>query len=745
MRKLMWFCIGFTAAALLGAYFLSGSTLLIPAGAALALFFILCFLKTEGKKIPLAVLAGLILGLLWCWGYDMLYLQPAKALDGQKREVEITATDYSFATEYGVGSDGKLSIDGKEYKVRFYSREESLAPGDRVRGTFSFRFTGRGGSGDSTYQRGKGIFLIATIKEKADVTVSENISAVYFPVLLRRQIGAKIGEVFPEDTAGFALALLLGDSSDLSYADSNDLSVSGVRHVIAVSGLHVSILFSLIYILCGKRRLLTALLGIPVLLLFAAVAGFTPSITRACIMQSLMILALLINREYDPPTALAFAVLVILAVNPLTVCSVSFQLSVGCMVGIFLFSNRIYERLFPEKTRDKIKHQRIKWRVCHFTASSVSVTLSAMVVTVPLCAYHFGMVSLVGILTNLLILPAINLTFYGVMLSCGVGALALPAGRLLAELCSLLIRYVLTVASAAAALPGAAVYTQDLYLSSWLIVCYILAGVFVLGKKKDLRVLAACICVCFTVSLGLSHLEKTAETFSLTVLDVGQGQCVIFKNKDSCYVVDCGGNNSADLARKTLHSQAVGSVDGIIVTHYDSDHASDVKELAATFSVKTLYLPDVPDEGAIKQELGKAYAEDITWVRETFVLQIPDGSITVFFDADQSNENERSLCILFQTENCDILITGDRGASGEAALLASTELPKLEILVAGHHGSADSTGLALLRKTQPDHCVISVGENNVYGHPAEETRNRLEIFGCRVWRTDKNGTIQFKG
>jgi competence protein ComEC len=147
-----------------------------------------------------------------------------------------------------------------------------------------------------------------------------------------------VESAFPADTAAFAKALLLGDSSGLNYELDTAFKLSGIRHIIAVSGLHVSILFSLMYILAGKRKVLTALLGIPVLFLFAAVAGFSPSIVRACVMQVLMIVAMLLDKEYDPPTALSFAVLLMLAVNPSAVTSVSLQLSVGCMMGIFMFS-----------------------------------------------------------------------------------------------------------------------------------------------------------------------------------------------------------------------------------------------------------------------------------------------------------------------------------------------------------------------------------------------------------------------
>ena len=118
--------------------------------------------------------------------------------------------------------------------------------------------------------------------------------------------------------------------------------------------------------------------------------------------------------------------------------------------------------------------------------------------------------------------------------------------------------------------------------------------------------------------------------------------------------------------------------------------------------------------------------------------------IRIYSGAGGMDDNESSLCILFQTENCDILLTGDRSAAGELELLERLELPKLDVLVAGHHGSKNSTSQALLDTTQPQVVVISVGENNAYGHPAEELLWRLEELGCTVFRTDLDGTITIR-
>ena len=122
-----------------------------------------------------------------------------------------------------------------------------------------------------------------------------------------------------------------------------------------------------------------------------------------------------------------------------------------------------------------------------------------------------------------------------------------------------------------------------------------------------------------------------------------------------------------------------------------------------------------------------------------------DSKITVFASRYFENSNESSLCVLFQEEECDILITGDRGIVGETILLHSADIPELDVLIAGHHGSSGSTGEALLAATKPRQVVISVGATNPYRHPSAATLERLAAFGCRVRRTDLEGTIIIRG
>jgi len=748
MRKLMWFSIGFAVACAAGVYWIDGPWLLLLAICVLVAAVALRFLKSKASGITVMVLAGCIAGLVWLFGYDWLYLSEARALDGREVALDLQVTDYSYETDRGIGADGIASLGDKEYKIRFYLYEKTeLSPGDRVEGIFRLRYTADGGERAPTYHQGKGIFLLANSSDEAQIIRTEQVPEQYFAVFLRRNILTILDAVFPEDARGFARALLLGDSSLLSYEQDTAFQTSGIRHVIAVSGLHVSILFSLVYLLSGKRRFLTALLGIPVLFLFAAVAGFSPSIGRACIMQGLMILALLFNKEYDPPTALAFSVLVMLAVNPLTITSVSFQLSVGCMVGIFLFSGRISAYLYDEKRLGSAKGKSLKARLKRWIVGSVSVTLSAMVTTTPLCAYYFGMVSLVGILTNLLTLWVISFIFYGIMAACILGAVWVPAGTVIASVVAWPIRYVLWIAKMLGSFPLAAVYTESVYIILWLACSYLLLAAFLYSKEKHPVLLGGCIGICLCVALGLSWVEPQMDDYQVTVLNVGQGQSILLQTDHKTYLVDCGGDsdeNAANLVASRLLSHGIFRLDGLILTHYDKDHAGGTKLLLSRISADTLYLPDVADESGIREELAEGYGMHIAWVPYESQLEIGE-YLTVFSARKGKTDNESSLCVLFQPGKCDILITGDRTSIGERALLADFAIPDLEALIVGHHGARTSTSLELLKQTSPEVAVISAGADNRYGHPSVEVLERLALFGCKVLRTDQDGTIVLRG
>jgi len=747
MRKLMWFTIGFGAACAFCAYTWTDTGLFLPAIGFAILFAAGLFAGkyVQQLKIAAVVCLGISIGLGWFQIYHSQYLQKASQLDEKLANVELYCTDYSYQTEYGTAVEGFLYLDGVPCRAKFYvNGDVAMEPGDVLSGGFRLRVTTRDSQRGETYHQGKGIFLLGYQKDDASLLKVTGKPLWAYPAVLRERIISIIDSVYPEDTAGFAKALLLGDRTDIDYELNTVFKVSGIMHIIAVSGLHVTILFTLINILCLKRRWLVAILGIPTLFLFAAVAGFSPSIVRACIMQCLMIGATLINREYDGPTELAFAALAMLAVNPLVITSVSFQLSVGCMIGIFLFQKRIYEWLCSKLGCGK-QHRFV--RLKRWLAGSVSVTLSAISLTTPLSAYYFGAVSLVGVLTNLLTLWAVSVIFYGIILSCIAASLSLSVGMLLANGISILIRFVLLTARAMAAIPMAAVYTRSVYIIAWLVFVYILLALFLYSKDRKPELLILYAVLALLLCTGASWLEPRMDGCRMTVLDVGQGQSIILQSNGKTYLVDCAGDydtDVADLAAETLLSQGIDRIDGLILTHYDRDHAGGAVYFLSRMEADVVYMPDIPDDSGIRATLEGITTQEIWIVDEPIQIHYENTGISLYPSEISATENEGSLAVLFRSGNCDILITGDRNGFGERLLLKEAVIPELDVLVAGHHGSKNSTCEELLAATKPTLVAISVGADNSYGHPAQEVLERLARYGCSIYRTDLDGTIVFR-
>ncbi len=745
MRKLMWFAVGFSLACLLAGYWIARELFLLAvvAGCLLLVAALLCMLRWKQARLLAVVFFGCIVGFCWLFAHDELTLSSVRAYDEQRLELSIVAMGDPEPTQYGCRILGGTRLNGKYYPIMVYLYGEDTASlGDTISGSFRLRSTLSDGSRDSTYNRGEGIFLMATSGKDLTVETPENLPWYCYPAYARQQLLQLLHRIFPEDTVAFASALLLGYTDELDYKTNTDLKVSGIAHVVAVSGMHVTILFGLIYFLAGKRRLPVVLIGFPTLLFFAAMTGFTPSITRACLMNGLMMVGLLFDKEYDSFTSLGFAVLVMLGINPYVVVSVSFQLSVMCMVGMFLFGEPLRDWLLERKRLGSCKFRKLAYRF----SVAVGISLGATITTAPLCAIYFGMVSIVSLITNILTLWLITYIFYGIMAACLAAGIFLPVGVALAGVVGAGIRLVLKIAGLLAGFPLAAVYTQSVYIVFWLVLCYVLLAVFLTMKRKQPTVLACCAAVSLCLCLLLSWTEPQQDDLRVTVLDVGQGQCILLQAEGKTYMVDCGGSSdtaAADQAAGQLLSQGIGHLDGLILTHYDRDHAGGAGNLLSRISADTLYLPNCVDADATSQALAAYREGTVETVHSILEITFGAAKITLIPSQMGNVNNESGLCVLFQREKCDILITGDRSQVGERELLRTIDLPKLEVLIVGHHGSKTSTSTELLEKTTPEMAIISVGDNS-FGHPTQEVLDRLLAYGCIIRRTDLEGTVVYR-
>jgi competence protein ComEC len=277
---------------------------------------------------------------------------------------------------------------------------------------------------------------------------------------------------------------------------------------------------------------------------------------------------------------------------------------------------------------------------------------------------------------------------------------------------------------------------------------YILLAVFLFAKRKYPVYFTCFVAIGLCAALAASWTEPLQDECRVTVMDVGQGQCILVQSEGKNYLVDCGSYSdsyAADQAAGLLLSQGIARLDGVILTHFDIDHAGGVSYLLTRVTADKLFLPNCLDEDSTSESLYSYTGGAVETISIDTVLSFGETKITMIPSENAVSNNESGLCILFQTKNCDILITGDRSAAGERELIKHMALPDLELLIVGHHGSKTSTCRELLIITKPDVAIISVGADNSYGHPTQEVLDRLTYYGCRIYRTDLDGTVIFRG
>lgn len=749
MRKLAWFAAAFSLAAFLAVYLLP-EELLVPTGACCALVALSgLLLRRKARLRMLLICFGLATGLCWTGTYSGIVRAPAIRLAGTETQAKAVVADWPQENRYSTSVLVKVKPeDGGAVKTLLYLDGEEaidLRPGDRLTMTASFRMADTMAGEETAYYYAKGILLMASCEEWT-VERPERVPVEYWPAMVSRALKDSVARAFPDSAAPLVTALITGDKTQLPDAVYSALRRSGLAHVIAVSGLHVSFLAGLITTLLGRRRRLSAVVGICLLFFFSAVAGNTPSVQRAAFMQAMLLIAPLADRENDPPTALSTVLMVLLAVNPYAAASVSLQLSFAAVAGIFLFTGPLCEkwgRKLPRKPKGF--WTKLGCRSARLVIASVATTLGAIVFTTPLMAFYFDSVSLISPLSNLLALWAVSLAFLGGLAVAVLGVFLPAVAGILAWAAALPVWYLQWLTAALACLPFASVSMHSVYLMLWMALVYGLIFLWLLWRGPRGRVVVP-VCLSTSTLCGALMLQAAALTggsLSVSVLDVGQGLSVALYSKGQTALIDCGGYDAGNTAADHFQAMGLSHIDLVILTHYHDDHAAGIPQLLERMDVGLLILPDVEPDSSLRAEI-----EEKAWAAGVEILMVTNGAtarlgeteLTIYPPLGSGDSNEEGLSVLGSTGTFDFLVTGDMDTVVEGRLVKYGGLPDTELLVVGHHGSRYAASEELLQAIQPELAVISVGYNT-YGHPAEETLGRLARYGCEIYRTDWSGTV----
>lgn len=715
----------------------------------LALAWLFAARKQKYFRRGLLILLPLVVSLAYFAGYDHLVRQPIEDRCGAASDFTATVCDWPQATERGA----RVTVELEGYhraRAVLYGEAELLAarPGDTVTGTAQWQSAAHFDSDDVTHFNARGVYALLYGREDVRLSAGDGDALRWLPQRAGKAFREKVAAIWDDPrVSGFLTAELTGDKSAMDDGDYLAMQETGLAHLFAVSGLHCAFLVTLLALLISRRQRLLCAVTIPLLLFYMVMVGMSPSVVRACIMQIFLLIAPLFRRGSDPLTSLAAALLVILLCNPFAAASVSLQLSFSATLGMVLLSPRLYKLLTGWY---KGKCRPLRAALC-FVAANLSATLSAVVFTAPLTAWYFRIFVLVAPLSSLLAVPAAGWSFMAAFVTVLLGFVWLPLASLLGWISWALVQYILWIANGMMSWRYHAVYFTNPYLIYWLLFLYaafIGCAATPDGKRKYLLASALSV-LTLTAAIWVNRQDYQYGVLTALTLDVGQGESVILTSGGETALVDCGSSNSykdpGGLAADTLHSMGVRELSAVVVTHYHADHTNGLYEVLRRIPVQTIYLPDIEDEYGVRERLVSLAEEkgaQVTYVTKETADTLGDTILTIYPPVQSGGDlNELGLTALASAGDFDLLITGDMSGSTEKKLVETYALPDIEVLVVSHHGSRYSSNIRFLKAVTPEAAVISVGDNN-YGHPSEETLQRLLAIGADIWRTDQQGTIR---
>ena len=751
MRVLATIGFSFSAGVFLAALLPWNGWQLYAAGGVLLLALAWLFAARKQKyfRRGLLILLPLAVSLAYFAGYDHLVRQPIEDRCGAASDFAATVCDWPQATERGA----RVTVELEGYhraRAVLYGEAELLAarPGDTVTGTAQWQSAAHFDSDDVTHFNARGVYALLYGREDVRLSAGDGDALRWLPQRAGKAFREKVAAIWDDPrVSGFLTAELTGDKSAMDDGDYLAMQETGLAHLFAVSGLHCAFLVTLLALLISRRQRLLCAVTIPLLLFYMVMVGMSPSVVRACIMQIFLLIAPLFRRGSDPLTSLAAALLVILLCNPFAAASVSLQLSFSATLGMVLLSPRLYKLLTGWY---KGKCRPLRTALC-FVAANLSATLSAVVFTAPLTAWYFRIFVLVAPLSSLLAVPAAGWSFMAAFVTVLLGFVWLPLASLLGWISWALVRYILWIANGMMSWRYHAVYFTNPYLIYWLLFLYaafIGCAATPDGKRKYLLASALSV-LTLTAAIWVNRQDYQYGVLTALTLDVGQGESVILISGGETALVDCGSSNSykdpGGLAADTLHSMGVRELSAVVVTHYHADHTNGLYEVLRRIPVQTIYLPDIEDEYGVRERLVSLAEEkgaQVTYVTKETADTLGDTVLTIYPPVQSGGDlNELGLTALASAGDFDLLITGDMSGSTEKKLVETYALPDIEVLVVSHHGSRYSSNIRFLKSVTPEAAVISVGDNN-YGHPSEETLQRLLAVGADIWRTDQQGTIR---
>jgi competence protein ComEC len=672
----------------------------------------------------------------------------------QTKEIPLTVQGKLIAKDYKnnqyvyqlssciVGLDSNhLIFPVTRHRILVYVSSDTLSIGTTVvlEGTTALWNEARneGNYDEKSYYEAQGIALAVK---------SAQLQAAYGNVDRWRELLWKLKlrwrKVYASETSdawgGILATMVLGDKTLLDADVKRLYQICGISHILAISGLHISVLGVSVYRIlrrCSLRFWQAFLLAAGVMYAYGTMIGMGTSVQRAIIMFFLMLSAETVGRSYDSFNALGLAGLILLWKNPMLLWDAGFRFSFVAVCGAVWASKTAQS---GRKLRD-----------------TCAVTGAIQLATLPLAVWYYYEIPTYAVLLNLLILPMTS-----VVLTIGIvggiaGMIWMPAGHVILFPVRILLGIQLWICERAANLPGAMFTAGKPFL--WQVILYyglllVLAGLIRWKDNGTIRKKAAE--AGLTVALLVLLCLPKIRGIEIDVLDVGQGDGIYLHTAQGLSLFVDGGSSDVNKVGEYrilpfLKAKGVRKIDYWFISHMDTDHISGLQELVREgYPIGCLVAgANLSEENGGEEELLELAAQqgiEVLYLKAGDKLYLGSAAVSVlspFMEQLWEDDNEDSLVLYYEENGFSGIFTGDIGADTEQKLMEHYKLPTINFYKAAHHGSKYSNTAEFLSRLSPETAVVSCGSKNSYGHPSKEAIANMETAGAKIYYTMKSGQI----
>ncbi len=575
--------------------------------------------------------------------------------------------------------------------------------------------------------------------------------------------------------AGIFSAILMGDKTELDQEIKDLYSLSGIAHILAISGLHISLIGMFLYSLLRKRFSFatSSALAIAVVTLFAITSGMGIATIRAFVMFILKLIGEILGRKYDYITAISLSALILLADNPFIIINSGFQMSFCAMITITIIWPKV---VYLINIKSKI-------------ANSIVFSLCIGIFMNPVIAYNYFQLPTYSFMLNIIVVPLLGIVVISAVAGSGMGFLsilmgktALTPGCLILEVYTFLCENVLKIPGAVIVVGKPTIKIIVLYymVIVFFLFCFtlvrknhekncnikemidengkkVISSQIILKKQRKFDFKIRLAVVGISILSGFFIYYTPSKGLDIQFMDVGQGDGIFIKADDGTTITIDGGSSDVKNVAKyrmipCIKASGTGVIDYAVITHADKDHISGIEEIINMniengVTIRNLVMPHVSYEDEAYDELltaAKTKGIQVLYIKEGDTMKLgkveikcihPDGKYI------SDNRNDYSTVLSLKYENFSALFTGDIPAEIEKSIINKID-NNYTILKVAHHGSKYSSDMEFLKKVMPAYSVISVGEDNSYGHPGTETINKLKSLNSKILRTDLSGEIE---